>query len=138
MFARLPLVLVTFLVLSACGTPQERCINSVTRELRVVTDLIAETELNLARGYEMEEYTVYRTRWVNCAPPYVVDLGNGNKRVVRPAQMCLDDYADTARRPRAIDPVAERNKLKGLKARQRALSEQAEPAISQCRSRYPE
>lgn len=131
------LILLAPLLLIGCGTPQERCINGVTRDLRIVNDLIEETELNLARGYEMEEYTVIRTAWVACYPPVVVTTPNG-QQVVQPARMCLEDYEDTATRPRAIDPVAERNKLKGLKERQAALTRQAEPAIAQCRQLYPE
>jgi hypothetical protein len=41
--------LLSLLLLTACGTPQEQCINSVTRDMRVVDRLIAETEANLAR-----------------------------------------------------------------------------------------
>lgn len=136
MTPRLSLSLLMFL--AACGTPQERCINGVTRDLRIVTDLIEETQLNLARGYEMEEYTIIRTAWVNCGPPVIVTQANGAQRVVQPARMCMEDYEDTVQRPRAIDPVAERNKLKGLQERQRALSKQAEPAVAQCRVLYPQ
>jgi hypothetical protein len=136
MSPRLPLLLIAFL--AACGTPQEQCINRVTRELRLISDLIAETELNLARGYEMEEYTIYRSRWVYCSPPYVVQMPDGSQRVVRTGEMCLDDFEDTVERPRAIDPVAERNKLKGLQDRQRALTRATEPAIEECRLRYPQ
>jgi hypothetical protein len=131
------ILLIPLLVLVACGTPQQRCINGVTRDLRIINDLIEETELNLARGYELEEYTVIRTAWVACYPPVVVTTSDG-QQVVQPARMCLEDYEDTLTRPRAIDPVTERNKLKGLKDRQAALSRQAEPAIAQCRALYPE
>ncbi len=77
-------------------------------------------------------------RWVPCGPPVIVTQANGAQQVVRPTTMCMDDYEDTVQRPRAIDPTAERNKLKGLQERQRALSKQAEPAIAQCRALYPE
>ncbi len=126
------------LLLAACGTPQERCINGVTRELRLINELIAETQLNLARGYELEEVVVYDTQWVYCSPPVVVLGPDGTQRVVQPGAMCLDDFQDTVERPRAIDPVAERNKLKGLQERQRVLAKQAEPAIAQCRLQYPQ
>jgi hypothetical protein len=110
----------------------------VTRDLRIVTDLIAETELNLARGYELVDYTVIRTNWVWCSQPVIVTQADGTQQVVQPGQMCLEDYEDTEQRPRAIDPVAERNKLNGLQERQRALTKQAEPAIAQCRQLYPQ
>lgn len=132
------LLLLLPLALSACGTPQERCINGVTRDLRIVTSLIEETQLNLARGYSMEDYTVIQTRWVPCGPPVIITQANGTQQMVQPAPMCLDDYEDTVQRPRAIDPVAERNKLKGLQERQRALTKQAEPAVAQCRALHPQ
>src|SRR5690606_21382542 len=50
MQTRLPLVALV-LMIAACGTPQERCIDDATRELRRIDGLIADTEAALARGY---------------------------------------------------------------------------------------
>ena len=58
--------LVLPLILVACGTPQERCINQQTRDLRVVEGLIADTQRNLDRGYAVEEYTVTTVEWQPC------------------------------------------------------------------------
>ncbi|MGB8815084.1 MAG: hypothetical protein WCC57_18035, partial [Paracoccaceae bacterium] len=58
-----------FLALTACGTPQEQCINRNTRDIRVIDRLIAETETNLSRGYALEEVTYYRHVWNRCGPP---------------------------------------------------------------------
>ena len=132
------LLLALCLGLAACGTPQERCINGQTRDLRVVNRLIDETETNLARGYALEEITVTRTVWVQCDPAVIVVQPDGSRRVARSGRMCLDDRDETITRPRAIDPVSERSKLDGLLARQRALTKQARSAVEQCRLIYPQ
>ncbi|PZR00786.1 MAG: hypothetical protein DI533_09730 [Cereibacter sphaeroides] len=126
------------LLMAACGTPQERCINGVTRELRVINDLIQETELNLARGYRYDEITITRTFWVPCNPPIVVTQPNGSQQLIQPGGMCMDDEDEVIRRREAIDPISEQNKLNGLKKRQMALAKAAEPAIAQCRLLNPQ
>ena len=54
------------LILTACGTPQERCITQQTRDLRGVDGLIADTQRNLDRGYAVEDYTVTTVEWQPC------------------------------------------------------------------------
>jgi hypothetical protein len=120
------------LLLTACGTPQEQCINRATRDMRVVDRLIAESEATLARGYAYEEKTIYRTRWVNCGP-------RPTKADPKPApQMCLDDVPETIRQPVAVDLKAEAQKLAGLKAKRAAQAKAATPAIRSCKAEYPE
>ena len=53
-------------LLAACGTPQQNCIRGNTREYRVLTNLLAETEANLARGYAWKERQVMRTELDFC------------------------------------------------------------------------
>ncbi len=132
------LPLAVFVLLVACGTPQERCINGATRDLRIVNRLIAETETNLARGYSLEDVVIYRTVWVYCDDAVIVVQPDGSKTIERSTRMCLDDREETIQRPRAIDPAAEKSKLKGLKDRNAALTKQARPAIAQCRAQHPE
>ena len=52
------LLLCSFALLAACGTPQEQCIAYGTRDLRTVDKLIVETEGNLTRGYALEEKVI--------------------------------------------------------------------------------
>ena len=52
--------------LAGCSTPQDRCIGSVTRDLRVVDRLIAEAEGNLARGYAYETVVVRQPTFIDC------------------------------------------------------------------------
>lgn len=131
--ALLPLIV----VLAACGTPQERCIAQVTRDIRVVDELIQESELNLSRGYAIEEVTEFRPEWVACGPPVVRYRANGD-RIHYPARRCFDQVPYTVRQPRAIDLAAEARMLDQLKKKRAVLARQAIPAVEQCRLSYPE
>ncbi len=122
------------LLLAACGTPQEQCINRETRDLRVVNRLISETEGNLARGYAFEEYTVYETEYVRCG----YDPDDGDPATPRRPRLCLDRVPEIERRPVAIDLAAEQRKLDSLLAKRRDLEGQAAQVVAACRAAYPE
>lgn len=130
-------VLALCLVLAGCGTPQERCIASLTRDLRIVDRLIVDSQTNLARGYALVTQTIYVTAWDYCTGPVLVQPNIGGPPVLIPGQMCLDEEPRTVRRPVAIDPAAEKRKLAGLQDQRRKLIARAEPAIAQCRASYP-
>lgn len=120
-------------LLAACGTPQERCINGVTRDLRVVDRLIVTTQGNLDRGYALEEVRTSRTVWVPC-PTLPVPEGSEP-----PApRLCPDTVTDTDIRPRAINLRAEAETLESLKAKRVLLVRQSGPAIEQCKAQFPE
>ena len=127
------LILPALLFLTACGTPQEQCINRNTRDLRTVDRLIAETQGNLDRGFAYEDITVYRDVWVYCARPVVAE-----GEPAPPPRLCRDERAETVTRPKAIDLAAEAVKLEGLIAKRRQLARAAEPLIAQCKAAYPE
>lgn len=129
--------LILLALLAACGTPQERCIGGVTRDLRTVDRLIEETEGNIRRGYAYQETTVYVTRWVRCDGPPRPPKEGQPAEPPKP-RMCLDDEPQTVRKAVAIDLAAEAKKLEGLKAKRAQLAKAAEPAIRQCRAQYPE
>ncbi len=120
------------LVLVACGTPQEQCIATATRDMRVVDRLIAETQGNLDRGYSYEEQTVYVPKWVDCGPRPTADNPTPERR------MCLEDVPQTTQKAVAIDLNAEAAKLAGLKTKRAAQSKAAAGAIAQCKAQYPE
>lgn len=130
------LLLTLPLLLIACGTPQERCISTATRDLRTLNGLIEESQANLARGFAYEEYTVNRSRWVHCQGAPVVD-SDGDLRPGR-TYMCLDDYTDTVRRPVAINLADERRKLDGMLVKQRELNRVAAAQIQGCKAQFPE
>jgi hypothetical protein len=131
-------ILPLLLLLAACGTPQERCIRGVTQDLRVVNGLVAETQANLARGYRLEDVTIFRPTWEYCDATFVVTLPDGRQVLQNSGRMCMDEVAETVQRPRAIDPAEERRKLDALLAQQQVLSRRAEPAVAECRVLYPE
>ena len=122
------------ILLAACGTPQERCINGVTKDQRTLDRLIAESEGNIRRGYAYEETTVYVPVWEPCwyGPP----AAEGQKP--RPPRMCMEEEARTTRKAVAIDLAAEGRKLAGLKAKRNELARASAGAVAQCRAQYPE
>jgi hypothetical protein len=128
------LILPVLLILTACGTPQEQCINRNTRDLRTVEKLIKETQTNLARGFALEQVTTYVPVWVQCPITALVD---GTKKP-RPTRLCLEDRPQTETRPKAIDLNAERAKLQSLLKKRDELASAAAPLIAECKAQYPE
>lgn len=122
------------LLLAACGTPQERCIRKHTVEYRNVSNLLAEVEANLARGYAWDERVVYDEILTTCRD--VVRDRHGNARVIHTS--CWRDIATTERFRVAIDPVSEERKRANLAARKDALRGEAEAYVRACRKAFPE
>jgi hypothetical protein len=130
---------VLFLLVAACGTPQERCIARETRDVRVLDRLIVESEGNLKRGYALEEVVTYRDRWVRCpAPPVPAPEEGQPAPPPPPPQLCLDEVRETVTRPKSIDLRAEAQKLASMKENRAAQMRAAGPAIAQCRAQFPE
>lgn len=125
------LILLALVLLAACGTPQEQCINRSTRDLRIIDKLIAETEANIERGYAYERTPVRENYWDYCpqrqltgAPPV-------------PMRLCLKERVIFVDRPKAIDLEEEARKLASLKAKRKELARIAEEAIALCKAEYP-
>ena len=128
------LALTSVVIVASCGTPQERCITRNTKEYRTISNLLAEVEGNLARGYAWDERTVSRTEWDDC--PYVIRDKNGNSRIVN--RSCMREVSDTERYRVPIDPAAETRKRDNLAARKKALTQSAVAAVDACKAAYPE
>ena len=128
-----PLLLTALVALTACGTPQQQCIGAVSRDMRVVEGLIAETEANIARGYAIEETVQVRKQFVDCGfpPPTPENPDPAPKR-------CLQDVPYESRQPVAIDLNAEQAKLAGLRAKRAQQGAEVAPAIAACQAAYPE
>jgi hypothetical protein len=127
-----PLILIPLVLLAACGTPQEQCINTNTRDLQVVDRLIRDTEGNLARGYGYATVTEYEARWVDCTP-------RPTAAVPKPTtQRCFDRVPVSVRKPVALDLNAEAAKLQSLKTKRASLAKSAESVIAQCKAKFPE
>jgi hypothetical protein len=131
-----PYILPALLMLTACGTPQEQCINRETRDLRVVERLIAQTQGNLDRGYGFEEVTIYTTEYVYCTPGPIFPDAEDTPPPER--QLCLDEVPETVRRPVALDLAEEQRKLESLTQRRQELLGRAEQVIAACKAAYPE
>jgi hypothetical protein len=127
------LTLLALVVVAACGTPQEQCINRNTRDLRTVDRLIAETQGNLDRGYAYETITVYEDYWTTCEAPPPVE-----GQPPAPPRLCLDERPVSVQRAKAIDLNAEARKLDSLQAKRKDLARRAEAVIAQCKAAYPE
>lgn len=126
------ILLPALLIASACGTPQEQCIGTATRDMRIVDRLIAETQGNLSRGYGFENVTVYTTEWQDCTPQPTTANPEPKPR------MCLEEVPQTTRKAVALDLAAEQAKLSGLQQKRRQQAKAAESAITQCKAQYPE
>ena len=118
------------LLLTACATPRESCLNDVNREVRVLDALIAETRGNLERGFAVEEKQELRTRRSFCTGR------NDDGSTFR--FRCEETDTVTRTIPVAIDLNAERAKLVSLEQRQRQNIVNAEAGIAQCIARFPE
>lgn len=129
------LLIPVLLILTACGTPQEQCINRNTRDLRTIQKLVDETQGNIARGYAIEEYTVYVPVWQLCE---VQVISNDPNQPAPPPRYCFEDEPETRTRPKAIDLRAEAAKLDSLLERRDQLARAAQPVIAQCKAQYPE
>lgn len=114
------------LALTACASPQERCIAAATQDLRVVSGFIAESEANIARGYAIGTRLTTEKDRVKCVDP------DGNETT------CLVRVPVEKSVRVAIDLDAEKAKLASLKRKQAELRQSANTAISQCKQSHPE
>lgn len=126
------MVSAAFLALVGCGTPQQQCINSVTRNLQIVDDLIYKTQANLARGFAYENVTISTPRLVDCTNKATADNPDPQR------QSCWDQVTQTISRPVAIDLDAEAAKLASLQRKRPQLAVASGPSIVACQQQYPE
>ncbi|MBK4215949.1 hypothetical protein JJJ17_08440 [Paracoccus caeni] len=122
------------LLLTACGTPQERCISRNTDEYRTISRLLAEVEGNLARGYAWEERQVVRDHLTQCRRVYRDKDGNAHVGY----EPCWRDRIETERYRVPIDPAVEERKRANLSQRKEALSGRAAQVVQACKAAYPE
>lgn len=120
------------LALAACGTPQEQCIQGVSRDLSTLDRLIAESQATIRRGYSYETRIVSMPRWVDCTPR--ATEANPTPK----SQMCFDDVNEEVRRPVAVNLDEESAKLASMQKRRDEMARSMAPAIAACRTTYPE
>lgn len=123
------LAILPLLLLAACATPRQQCEQAATRDYRIVTHLIEETRQNIARGYAIRSEQRVSPTLSFCAGGIHDDHFG--------ASYCSDVATYTVERPVAIDPAAERRKLRTLLERRRRLAIEAEVALADCAARLP-
>jgi len=121
MSTRAALLMLPLLALAACGTPQEQCQRYVSRQVKTLDGLIAQTRADLARGYS------YRTELRDDN----FDFGFGYCSYGYPGiGWCMDNRRpDTVRRAVPIDPEAEQRKLDLLLDRRQQMAAHQCPAV---------
>lgn len=127
---RAALVLPALLILAACATPLEQCLNDATRESRALNAEIGERRLNLARGFAMEQVVVPDFGPRLCPPPPGSPPGTGYVT-------CFEWEDRVIERRRPIDPVVERERIAALEAILAREERRATQAAAQCRAQFP-
>lgn len=117
-------------LLAGCLSPQESCISQVSRNLRVLDTLIAETQGNLARGYALAEEQEVVTVRATCTG---IDSTGGTFEYTCPQTETVSHTV-----PVAIDLDAERAKLGSQQRRRAEQASATQAAIRNCRAQYPE
>jgi hypothetical protein len=116
------LPLAAFLLATACATPQQRCEIQATRDLRVVNELIAESQATLRRGYALREEQ--RTRFGT-----TICYGGGDDFGYG---FCWGNETYTRLRPVAVNLDEERAKLQTLLRKKEELEVEARAQIDAC------
>lgn len=107
-------------VLSGCAAPRDTCEADARRELDLIDALIAETELNIERGYRIEREPDVRNVLRLCLEPgALLPICSGRETTVR-------------ERPIGIFRAEERQRLESLKERRRELVGPTQTALAAC------
>ncbi len=124
------LMILPFLAMAACATPREQCISDATRDTRVLSALITQTQGNLARGYALKQRQDVRTVLGACQ--------GRNEDGSSFFFSCEEVDTITTNVPVAIDLKAEQAKLQSLQERFVQAQAASNAAITQCIALYPE
>jgi len=124
------LVMFPLVLLAACATPREQCINNATSNTSVLSGLINETQGNLTRGYALEQRQDVRTMRGTCRGRNE----DGSTFTFR----CDETNTFTSTVPVAIDLNAERAKLQSLQERFTLAQAASNQAVAQCIAVHPE
>ena len=121
--------LLPILAVAACTTPRQQCTQEATRDLVVISGLIAESEQILERGYALEKRGRTRGGLQICSRTRSGNIGVG---------YCFDTVTDDTPRPVAVDLAAERAKLESLRAKRNELQIRSQAALASCQAQFPE
>jgi hypothetical protein len=124
------LIILPLVALAACATPREQCIADATRDTRILSSLINETQANLSRGYALEERQDVRTRTRFCR--------GENSDGTTFKYPCNETETFTTTQPVAIDLSAEQAKLRSLEERFASTQVISNQVVLQCIAIHPE
>ncbi len=110
--------LLVALLLGACADPQTQCVSRANADLRAIDREIADIQTALAQGYRV---TGGRT-----------SVGFAFCTSDDPIHVCLGTETPVAERRQAIDPAAERARLRALQARRPQAAATAARAEAAC------
>ncbi|MEI4232659.1 hypothetical protein [Roseovarius sp. D22-M7] len=125
------LALAAALVLSACATPKQQCINDATQQLRSTENALATAQGNISRGYALHSQSVPYTVSHTCYRQYP------HTNTVIPYS-CPSTHYRTQTTPVAIDVAEERRKAARYREILPGLREAAAARIAQCNAQFPE
>ncbi|WP_371169958.1 hypothetical protein [Aliiroseovarius sp. 2305UL8-7] len=112
--------------LSACATPQQRCVASASADARGLLAEIREKEATIERGYALFKQTKpYRTSQI-C---YTKE---------KKAYLCWQTRFREVETPVTVDIPNQKAQLASMKARFGPLQRKAVAGIKACRKAYPE
>ncbi len=125
------LALAATLVLAACATPRQQCINDATQQVRSVESALSTAQGNISRGYALHRQSVPYTVNHTCYREYP------HTRTVIPYS-CPSTYYRTQTTPVAIDVAEERRKAAQYREVLSGLREAAAARVAQCSAQFPE
>lgn len=118
------------LLLGACSTPRERCIDDATAGYESVAFLISDLRQTIARGYALHHERVPYTTYDIC---YRTDPYTGHTF----AYSCPRTAYRTVTTPVAVDIAERREKLADYERLLPKLRARAAAGIAQCEARFP-
>lgn len=123
-------ILLPLLVVAACATPREQCINGANRPIATLDRLINETRGNVNRGYALAEFQDVRVIRTNCR--------GTNEDGTTFSFPCEETETFTRTRPVSINIAEERVKLEQLEQRRSEAARTAQTQVQQCIAIHPE
>lgn len=117
------------LVLAACTSERQQCIDSATQELKAVNSAISVARGNIARGYAIARVRDVRQETYPCI--------RTRRDGTEVDSICTRQRPYTREEPVAVAVSEERVKLEALVLRQATLQSIAERQVTLCRQTYP-
>ncbi|WP_424944219.1 hypothetical protein [Aliiroseovarius crassostreae] len=116
----------TLLLVTACATPQQKCISQASLKMRKAERQAAKIEKDLARGYALHRQTVL-------VPTVEICTDAKGK-----SYHCVDHDHRTIQTPVAIDADLEKSKLAALRKLIKSERPKVEAATKSCVMQFPE